>query len=64
MTELPRAAWRRSARCVSDHHCVEVADLDDGVGLRNSQRPASSLIFSRQMWQRFVDGVKVGEHQS
>ena len=61
MIELPRAAWRRSARCVSDHHCVEVADLGNEVGLRNSQRPEFSLTFSKKEWHSFVDGLRVGD---
>jgi len=61
MSELPRfaaAPWRRSTRCVADHHCVEVADLDGAVGLRNSRRPEVSLVFSRHAWQAFVDDIK------
>jgi hypothetical protein len=64
MSELPRAVWRRSTRCVSDHHCVEVADLGDAVGLRNSQRPELSLSLSRQAWQQFIDGIEAGEFPS
>lgn len=61
MSQPPRAAWRRSARCVSDHHCVEVADLGDLVGLRNSQRPELMLAFSRPVWRSFVAGVENGD---
>ena len=61
MLKLPRATWRRSARCVSDHHCVEVADLGNAVGLRNSQCPEFSLKFSRQEWHGFLDGLKAGD---
>ncbi|RSM51518.1 DUF397 domain-containing protein [Actinoplanes sp. ATCC 53533] len=64
MPELPRAVWRRSARCVSDHHCVEIADLGDAVGLRNSQRSELSLTFSKQVWRGFVDRVKAGDFHS
>jgi hypothetical protein len=64
MSELPRAtatAWRRSTRCVGDHHCVEVAELDGAVGMRNSRRPEVSLIFSKPAWQGLIDAVKTGE---
>jgi hypothetical protein len=61
MIESPRAVWRRSTRCVSDHHCVEVADLDGMVGLRNSQSPELSLVFSRQTWQGFLEGIQTGD---
>jgi hypothetical protein len=61
MTESPRAVWRRSTRCVSDHHCVEVADLGDVVGLRNSQRPGLSLTFSKQAWHGFLDIIEADD---
>jgi len=66
MSQSPRADmpdWRRSTRCVSDHHCVEVADFADldAVGLRNSRRPAVSLVFSKQSWLGLIDGIKAGE---
>jgi len=64
MPELPRAVWRRSARCVSDHHCVEVADHGDTVGLRNSRRPEFSLTLSKKAWQSFRDGLKAGRFHS
>jgi hypothetical protein len=60
MSELPDVAWRRSARCVSDHHCVEVADLGDAVGLRNSRRPELLLSFSKQDWRGFLDRLMAG----
>ena len=53
--------WRRSARCVSDYHCVEVADLGDDVGLRNSQRPEIELSFSKAVWRDLIAAVKAGE---
>jgi hypothetical protein len=58
---LDTAVWRRSARCVSDHHCVEVADLGVAVGLRNSQRPTQWLTFSKQEWRSFLDELDAGE---
>ena len=61
MSELPHATWRRSTRCVSDHHCVEVADLGDTVGLRNSRRPELSMTFSKQDWQNFLEELTVGD---
>jgi hypothetical protein len=61
MTESPRADWHRSTRCVSDHHCVEVADIGGAVGMRNSQRPELSLAFSKQAWRGFLDGIRLGD---
>jgi hypothetical protein len=64
MSELPRAVWRRSARCVSDHHCVEIADLGDTVGLRNSQRAEISLTFPKQAWHDFLERLTAGDFRS
>jgi len=60
MSDLPRAVWLRSTRCVSDHHCVEVAGLGKTVGLRNSQRPELFLTFPVQAWHDFLDGIEAG----
>lgn len=60
MSEPSHVVWHRSARCVSDHHCVEVANFGDAVGLRNSQRPEHSLTFAAQAWQGFIEALKSG----
>ena len=49
--------WRRSQRCVSNNHCVEVANYGDRIGIRNSQGQAS-LIFTPIAWANFVDALK------
>ena len=46
-------------RCVANNHCVEIADLADGFGIRNSQHEMS-LIFDRLAWANFVTGLKDG----
>jgi hypothetical protein len=46
--------WRRSARCVSDHHCVEVAEAGEDVLLRNSTRPEVSLHLTRDQWRGLI----------
>lgn len=64
MSDAARTAavgWRKSARCVSDNHCVEVADLGGTVGLRNSRLPEVSLSLSEQAWRDLIAGVKAGE---
>ena len=58
---LAIGVWTRSARCVSDSHCVEVADLGETMGLRDSKRPEVSLTFSKPSWQTLVDAIKNGE---
>ncbi|MDG4791215.1 DUF397 domain-containing protein [Micromonospora sp. WMMD1102] len=53
-----RSSWRRSSRCVTEHHCVEFALSGDGVALRNSQRPAAVLLIGRSVWRELVAGLK------
>lgn len=58
------AVWRRSSRCDSGT-CVEVADLDNGIGMRDAKRPDGSILtFSRSSWAAFVAGVRKGEFDS
>ncbi|GIE95878.1 DUF397 domain-containing protein [Paractinoplanes rishiriensis] len=57
------AAWRRSRFCVGESNCVEVADLDGLVGLRNSRKPALTLTFTKSEWSNFLAALKSGEIQ-
>ncbi|WP_372441461.1 DUF397 domain-containing protein [Plantactinospora mayteni] len=50
--------WRRSSRCVTEHHCVEFALSGTGVALRNSQRPADVLLIGRGVWRDLIAGIK------
>ena len=53
--------WRRSSRCTSGS-CVEVANVVDGVQLRDSKNPdVPPLSFTADEWAAFVAGVKQGE---
>ena len=56
-----RAVWR-SAPSGSDGSRVEVAFVDDLIGLRNGADPGSPiLVFTQAEWQAFVAGAKDGE---
>jgi uncharacterized protein DUF397 len=58
--EVP-CRWTRSPRCDSNA-CVEVADVDGAVVVRNSKKPAGpTLAFSREAWKAFLAGVKHGD---
>lgn len=64
MSEASRAQaqWRKSSRSNASGDCVEVADLRDVVGVRDSKNPDGSvLMFSTAEWAAFLDGVKDGE---
>lgn len=61
--EIPETlpAWRKSSYCGSGA-CVEVADTDGGVLMRDGKNPGQQpLAFSRDAWADFLDGIKAGE---
>jgi hypothetical protein len=59
--DLRRAVWQRAPGDGSAGG-IEVAFVDDLVGLRNSARPAGPvLVFTRPEWDAFVAGAQNGE---
>lgn len=51
-------AWQRSSSC-SAGACVEVAECDGGILLRDSKNPhLPPLFFTRAEWNDFQDMVK------
>lgn len=53
--------WVKSRRCDTSA-CVEVAEVEDEVAIRNSTEPdASFTVGSKVQWRRFLEGVKDGE---
>jgi len=57
---LARAVWRKPRTC-SSGECVEVASVDGKLGLRSSQEPQLTLLFTDAEWREFVHGVKAGD---
>jgi len=53
-------AWRKASFCAAGE-CVEVAQQDRGVALRNSTDPCVVLRCTIEEWRSFVRGVKAGE---
>jgi Domain of unknown function (DUF397) len=60
---LSRAIWHKSSRSGGNGgNCVEVAELDTAVAVRDSKHPDKGmLVFSRSEWSSFVDAAKKGE---
>jgi hypothetical protein len=57
----PDAGGRKSSKS-GDGDCVEVADVPDGVAVRDSKNPTGPvLVFTPTEWAAFVAGVKDGE---
>lgn len=55
--------WRKSSYSGGNGgQCVEVADLDPAVGVRDSKNPTGpALMFDRDAFAAFIGGVKSGE---
>ena len=62
--DLSRAVWQSAPAdpADGDDSRVEVAFVDDLIGLRNSAEPDGAvLVFTRDEWDAFVGGAKDGE---
>ena len=57
------AVWAKSSLSFSNGNCVEVASLPGGaVGVRNSRDPGGPVLrFSRDEWDAFLGGARLGE---
>ncbi|MCC3315020.1 DUF397 domain-containing protein [Nocardia africana] len=59
--DLSGAKWFKSSRSGASKECVEVAFLNDGVGVRDSKNPTGpALIFTSAEWTAFTTSVQRG----
>ena len=55
--------WRKSSYS-NNGQCVEVAETNDGVLVRNSNRPdAGTIEFTRAEMAAWIEGCKAGEFE-
>jgi hypothetical protein len=61
--DTSRAVWRRAAENDDPPRgSVEVAFVDDLIGMRDSRQPEGPiLVFTESEWDAFVAGAKDGE---
>jgi hypothetical protein len=59
---MDRAVWRTSSRSGSNGACVEVAEFDGAVAVRDSRdRTGPVLVFGSAAWAAFIAAAKDGE---
>lgn len=57
-----RLAWRKSSFSGGGNDCVEVADTDDGVAVRDSKNPDGGIVrYPRDEWEALLEAAKSGE---
>jgi hypothetical protein len=63
MDDLSRADWRKSTFSGGSGSCVEVArNLPGIVAVRDSKdREGPALVFTRDDWRTFLNGVRADE---
>jgi hypothetical protein len=58
--DLSRVVWRKSTCSTAEgQNCVEIADIDTNVAVRDSKNPAGPvLLFTRTQWGAFALTLK------
>jgi len=57
--DLTRAQWRKSSFSGNSGNCVEVAELDDTVAVRDSKDPDGSvLVVTHDEWHKLIERLK------
>lgn len=61
-SDLTGVSWTKSSFSASVANCVEAAEFDGGVAVRNSRSPEDgALLFTRSEFAAFVAGARDGD---
>ncbi|MFC5744867.1 DUF397 domain-containing protein [Actinomadura rugatobispora] len=61
-TQPSQPAWRTSSHSGQSGQCVEVADLGQRVGVRDSKNPAAGVLaVSREGFAALADRIRAGD---
>lgn len=59
--DLSHAVWHKSTRSASGGGCVEVAEVEGWVAVRDSKDPSGpALVFAPRAWHSFVTAIHTG----
>lgn len=57
--DLSKAQWHKSSLSAGDGNCVEVAEVDGLVAVRDTKdRQRGALVFTADEWQSFIDSLR------
>ncbi|MEU0478553.1 DUF397 domain-containing protein [Streptosporangium sp. NPDC006013] len=63
--DLSDAHWRKSSLSGSGPSCVEMAFVGNDVAVRDTKnRDGGTLIFHRNEWTTFINGIKSGHYDN
>ena len=51
--------WRRSVYC-ANNDCVEIAQVNGAIMLRNSAKPRKVVRYTSEEWSAFTQGLQAG----
>lgn len=56
--------WIKSSLSRANGDCVEVAEVEEGMFVRNSRNPDGPILFFNPAeWRAFIGGVHLGEFE-
>ncbi|MEV4746328.1 DUF397 domain-containing protein [Streptosporangium sp. NPDC049248] len=63
--DLSGARWRKSTLSGDGPSCVEMAFVGNDVAVRDTKnRDGGTLIFPRNQWTTFINGIKNGHYDN
>ncbi|HEX6076165.1 MAG TPA: DUF397 domain-containing protein [Micromonosporaceae bacterium] len=61
MNNQKTVTWRKSSRSGLNGNCVEFAQLDSAITVRDSKNPTGpTLLFTTREWRHFIHATKGG----
>lgn len=59
---MSQIAWRKASFSDPDGACFVVAEVAEGIAVRNSNRPTEpTIILDRSQFAALLEGIKAGE---